>query len=186
MPDTTYEEDVLIDENDLEKEWSRQPALMMKWSLKYALAVKRKARAEQNLKVVRAEVRRKIDKYRATIDQDIRLYPADYGFDDQPTEQAIINAINRDKEFEEFVVKQEAKIQQANDQLLEAIEEEEVYGAAKTAMVHRRKSLENLAAFYHENYNSEPRLPRQAQKARYQNAQEIDREIRESRSKRRE
>lgn len=180
MIDTTYEQDVLINENRFDEEWLRQPSLMMKWSLKHATSVKRKARAEENLKIIRAEARRLIDKEKSKVDTDIRKYWKDYGFDSRPTENGIENAINGDKKFNEFCDAQEKRIKEAGDVLIDAVEEEAIYAAAVKAMVHRKKSLEELGEFIRLNLGSEPHLSNPAREEQVRRSREGTREMRES------
>ncbi len=180
MIDTSYEDDIKINENRLDWEWGRQASLMMKWSGKHALATKRRFQAEQQLRIAKAEGKWAIDKLRATIDQDIRLYPEDYGFkkDEKPAEHAISNAINRDKELSELNAEQERKIKEANDALIDAVEEEGVYAAAVKAMQHRKKSLEALAQLYYDNYHAEPRQPGSSEE-RYERTRRTGMEMRD-------
>lgn len=159
--DTSYTEDIIIDANRLDYEWDRQPALMMKWSQKHAQAVKRFHQAKQNIGIVRAEAKYCVERLRGEIDLDVRTHPEDYQLPETPSEKAIEAAINRDKEFIKTYKEQQRLIKEASDNLIEAIEEEQVYAAAEKGMMARRKSLENLAELFHVNYHSEPRQPNQ-------------------------
>lgn len=177
MMDTSYEDDIKINEYKLDWEWGRHASLMMKWSKKHALAVTRKAQAEQNLRIVRSDAKWIIDKEKADIDKDIREYPEDYGFEKTPSDKAVEHAINRDKGLRKLILEQNKLIKQATDELIEATEEEGVYAAAEKAMVHRKKSLENLGALYLANYYGEPRQPGSTRK-RYEQAKEVGKEFR--------
>jgi len=183
--DTSYEQDIIIDENNLDYEWDRQPSLMMKWSLKHAHSLKVFNQREQNLKIVRAEAKTKIDKLRAMIDIDIRKYPNDYDLPNPPSERAIDSAIITDPEFIKMQNDQQELIKRAVDDFIDAVEEEKMYAAAVKAMQARKKSLENLAALYMNNYHSEPKQPSGYQEDRLRRAKQIGGELREGLNRRR-
>lgn len=178
--DTSYEQDLQINEHRLEWEFARQPTLAMKWSTKHAQAKKELARAEENLKVVRAEVKRAIAEERAIVDRDIRQYPASYGFTKAPTEPAIEKAIDRDKEFKQFCIKQEGRVEIASQEYIEAVEREAIYeGASKAIGIGRKKSLEAMLSLYLTNYYSEPKVGKDVQGMRLERSRQMGDEIRQ-------
>lgn len=180
MMDTSYDDDIKINEYRLDWEWGRQASLMMKWSKKHAFATTARHQAEQYLRIVKSDAKWIIEQEKANIDKDIRRFPKDYGFQKTPSDKAIEHAINRDGELRKLVTEQNKKIKHATDEFINAVEEEEVYAAAEKAMMARRKSLENLASLYLANYYGEPHQPRTGQ------TREGDREIRKEGMRRRE
>lgn len=156
MNDRSYEEDSRIDENcDLALEWERQAERMMYWSRKHALAITKTNRARESLRIIKGEVKREIDRERAKFDLDVRRFPADYGLKN-PSEAAISHAINRDDEFMEFCDDQERRVNEANEALILAIEEENVYEGAVKAMTHKKRALEELQSLWEKNWFGEP------------------------------
>lgn len=153
----SYEEDARIDENaDLIKEWQTQAERMMYWSLKHSKAITNTNRIREKLRIIKGEVKRDIDRERAKVDFDIRRYPEDYGLPKNPTEASIANAINRDGDFLKFCDDAEKRVNDVSNELIDAIEEENVFESAVKAMSHKKRALENLQSLWEKNYYGEP------------------------------
>lgn len=156
-----YKVDQSIDEYNLIAELKKQSMLYMKWAKRCALAVKEKARAEENLKVVRAECKKELDEKRAEIDADIRTNLEKYGFKSKPTETAISGCIIRRPEYKEVDQKGIEKVKEAFEDLLIKIEAEETLSGAKVAMSHKKTSIEYISQLWLGGYYSEPKIPKE-------------------------
>ena len=129
-----YEYDLNIDKYSLDLEWEKQAQLYMKWSERYAEAVRNRDRAKEKLELVRA-----------AIDEDIRLNPEKYGFDKKPTESAISAMIIKSDKYIE-----------ANRVFIESTKEMNVLAGAKEAMAHKKKALESITQLWLGGYYAAP------------------------------
>jgi len=138
-----YKEDLEIDKYALDHEWEKQSQLYMKWSERYAEAVKERDVLQQKKKVLRAE-----------LDQKFRQKFIDEG--SKFTENMIDSEIRRSAEFQ--------KIQ---EELIEANKNVNVLDSAKWAMDSKKKALESMTSLWLGGYYSEPNIPAEAKEHSY-------------------
>jgi len=134
-----YAKDIIIDEEALDKEWLRQPALMMKYA-------KHSARMQNALE----EAKQELDIARAEADRTIRENPKGFDIPDRVTEGAISSAILTYKPYIE-----------ASKAFLDAKYEADMAKAAVNAFEHRKSALENLVRLYGQQYFAGPSVPYQ-------------------------
>ncbi len=127
---------VTPDPERLDYEWTRQPKLYLKYSLKLADARLALAEAKAQLEVTEAEVAR-----------DIRDDPASYGMD-KVTEKSV----------EAAIVIQPPCLAAAKI-LREAQHRVDVLGSVVGALDHRKKALENHVTLFCYQYTSVPKAP---------------------------
>ncbi len=127
----------VIDEGDLGGEWLRQAQLMRQVGRTEADAKHESAMAKVNLEVVAA---------RLTI--AIRNNPGEYDLNDRPNKEQVEAAVTLQPEY-----------QKAQKQYLEADHYAALCHADTTAMIDRRKALENRVELLKLNYYSEDAEP---------------------------
>jgi len=131
-----YEEDVKIDPNSLEKCLIDQADLYGKWTTAWAIAVKERDRAKEELEVVRSELSRK-----ARSDWEI------FGFPKSPTDSMVNNWVPAQKDYREI-----------NFYLIEATFKANVLAGAKQAFEHRVRALSDLVKLYLSGYYADERI----------------------------
>jgi hypothetical protein len=135
-----YEEDMKIDETALDVEWLNQPILAMKYGRHYADCFRLHQQAEENLKVVKAELIKKIND-----DPDKYL-----GVGVKATGPNV-EACYRDRK--------EHKV--AKEQWIAAQFELNIAAAVKSEISFSRKAaLENLVILHGQSYFAGPKMPR--------------------------
>lgn len=127
-----------IDENQLDREWLKQPNLMYEHAEKLADARRDEAVAKSNLEVVRARLVNKI-----------RNDPEKAGLD-KVTEKAIEAKALTHKKYTE-----------AHSEMLDANYAVAICQAAVNAIEHRKRALEGLVSLHGQNYFSVPRTSKE-------------------------
>lgn len=136
MSDKSYKEEIAIDVDALDKEWSNQPTRFCEWAEKEVDAQFERDRAKEKLDLVKAEV-----------DSAIRKNPKTYGINaEKITEMAISNAIIQDKRYKE-----------ALSGYLEKVKKARILGVAREAFDHRKRALEKLTDLFLSQYWSDPK-----------------------------
>lgn len=126
--------DFQIDENNLDKEWMRQPSLYSKYARATADARREMDEAKNKLEVVKAEV-----------SIDVRTNPGRFGLA-KITEASLSQVVDCCDQVKE-----------AAAELIESRHHHEVLIAAVGAMDHRKKALESLVSLFLADYFSTPR-----------------------------
>lgn len=135
--DTLDFEDMSIlepDENDLVREWHRQPKLFFEHARMLAKSRGDLDRAEAELKVVKAE-----------IDRKIRDNPTEYNLAEKPTEASITSTV--------FLQKEHKRAQSKVIGLQERVNL--LYGLVQ-ALDHRKAALENMVKLHGQSYFATP------------------------------
>lgn len=152
-----YADDIRIDETALDVEWLEQSSLAMKYGRHYAECQARKRRAEEDLKVIRAELTAKANK-----NPDKWL-----GVGNKPT-VATVEAFYRTQESH----------QEAKEEWLTACYECDMAEVAKNEISFTRKSaLEHLVKLYMSNYTAGPNIPRNITEEREKRERDTTRRI---------
>jgi dGTP triphosphohydrolase len=159
--ETSLAQDQDIDLYSLHEELRKQPNLFYKWAKRYAKAKAETFKVEERLKVVRAETRSDLDRKRAEIDADIRSDPEKYGYDKKPTEDAIRALIVKHEDYRQAEKEIAEKVQNAVEEVAQAIEDENVMEAAKVAMSHKKSSLEKEVELFLGGYYADPKVPKE-------------------------
>lgn len=152
-----YEKDQKLDVHNLDYEWARQSSLYMKWAKHAARAKEEKFLADENLKTIRSEAKKEIERLRAEINLDILADPAIYGFEKKPTVDAITAIILQDENYKGLEVKNAEEIEIAVKRVAEAIYNEELLEGSRMAMNHRKTSLEYMVQLHFSGYNADPK-----------------------------
>ena len=130
-----YLQDIKINKYDLDTEFENQPSRYIKWSTKYANAVRNRDDLEQKRKVIKAELdteyRQEFDRLKVKI-----------------TEPVIDSAIRQDERHKEI-----------SDQLIIAEEAVNIMEAVKWGFEQRKESLKWLAQLTLAGYYSEVKQP---------------------------
>jgi hypothetical protein len=135
-----YTKDIEIDESALDVEWLNQPKLAMKYSQYYAECFKKKQQAEENIKVIRAELIKKANEN-----------PDEYLGDGVKPTVATVEAYFRTHK----------KHIAAKDAWIEACFQLNIAEAAKWEVSNSRKAaLQNLVELHGQNYFAGPNVPR--------------------------
>jgi len=137
-----YERDLKIDKDNLDVDWTNQPALYMKWAERHAQALYERDKKKDQLELVRAE-----------LDSALRTNPDAFGFDKKPTESAI----------SAWITSQD-KYKKANLALIEANKDSLILAGAREAMNHKRSALENMVKLWLGSYYADPNIPSDAKK----------------------
>ena len=136
-----YKEDIRIDIDHLDKEWTKQAALYQNYARQEAITLYDRDQLNDNLALTQAQ-----------LDGDIRLSPTKYGFDSKPTEAAILNTI-----------KQQPQYLKANKLLMKAACKAKIIGGAVRSFDHKKKALEKLTELYLSGYWAAPKIRSEAQ-----------------------
>ncbi len=155
-----FEDDRIIDIHNLHLECQKQAQLCGKWGDKFAKAKGERFLAEENLKIVKAEVKRTIDEKRAYWDSYIRGAWDGEGFEKKPTEAAITGWINQYDSFKDEVIEQEKLITEAVKKTAEAIEYEAKMESGKVSMNHKKSGIEGLIQLWLNEYFADPKIPK--------------------------
>jgi hypothetical protein len=129
-----YKEDIKIDNNKLEEEWTEQASMYQYYAEDYADAVKKRDKAKSWLEVVHAKV-----------DSIIRK-DKNKKFDKKPTEGQVKSLIIT-----------HPKYKQAQTELIDATYEMNLALGIKTSFEHRKKALENIVSLHITGFHAEPR-----------------------------
>ena len=186
MKETKFEDDVSIDSNDLKEEARKQPNLYYKWGKKYGIAHGSSFQKQEELKLVKSEAKQMVEKVKAEIDQDIRSDPSAFGFEKKPTETAISSTIILQDKYQKTLKTSADMVRDAIEDTQEAIETEDVMESAKTAMQHRKGSLESLVTLFVNGFNSEVKASKRFRdkKQAEQDEKNINDELNDSMTKR--
>lgn len=128
-----FEEDVVVNQYELDKEWVHQPLLMITYGQNEA-----RAKLASDMSKERVEV------IRASLSKNIRENPQAYDLS-KVTETAIENNIQVSEEYLDAVQK-----------MLDARYEYELARAATTAIATKKEALENLVKLYGMQYFADP------------------------------
>lgn len=123
-----------IDQYNLDKEWLEQPKLYHEHAIDLVNARKGLEQKKGDFDVVKAE-----------LSQTIRGDPAKYGID-KVTEAVVANMIILQREYET-----------ANDAVIDARHNVDIYQAAVTTIDHRKRALESLVTLHGQDYFSAPK-----------------------------
>jgi hypothetical protein len=133
MKDEKTESLIAIDPDRLDEEWVGQPALFYRYAARLANAKRMVDEMKAEMTVVEADLARKI-----------RTDPGSYGVE-KITESAVREALVLQPDYTT-----------ANEAVIEARHAAELYGAAVTALDHRKKALENLVYLHGQSYFATP------------------------------
>lgn len=128
-----YESDLMIDQNQLDREWKKQPTLFMAYLKESIKAQTESQRAKENLEVIRAELYLLI---RSGKERDGVKF----------TETLIESEIRADKSF-----------QRATEEYSQSVENYKILDAAVKAFEHRKSALENMVKLHIAGYFSTPK-----------------------------
>lgn len=132
---TEIEEDLRIDKDNLDVECIDQPRRFMKWSIKFAEAMRGRDEAKRNVSITRSN-----------LSLDIRSRPDAYGIA-KATEAAVNDTLEGIDDIKE------AEKEVSNAQYVVNI-----FSAAKEAFDQRKSMLEKIVALYLAGYYSQPKL----------------------------
>lgn len=135
MKELDLDADLRIDPLELDVEWIRQPVIYKKWGKQYAKAQKKAERAEQAVKVCKAELVNKICKR-----------PKKHTGKEKPTGQQI-----------EAAYRDHPKHKRLKEELAEAHFEANMLREAMTALRQRRDALTQLTSLHGQEYFSTPK-----------------------------
>jgi len=135
--DLDYGRDLPIDLNALDLEWLKQPVLFMKYSEACVEAEKVAKKAEEDVKITRSELIKKISRKAAKEGSKT------------PTGQAIEAAYRTDPEYIE-----------AKEAFIEAEAEAALLKSAVFAFQQRKSALENFVILHGQQYFAGPKVPR--------------------------
>ena len=124
-----------IDQNDLDKEWCKQPRLYHTYAIELAEARLREDEAEATFKAIKA-----------TLDGLIRSNPSAYDLEDKPKETAIASTIILQDEY----MKAQKKVNDAQYKV-------SLLFAMTGSLDHKKAALENLVKLHGQDYFSTPR-----------------------------
>jgi len=156
-----YEDDLKLDIYNLHKEWQKQATLYGKWSKNAARASKVKFKADENLKAIRIETKRKLEEKRSEIDSEIRGNWEAFGFEKKPTENAITACIIQQEEYKEVYLAGVDEVKQGVDKLADAIEDEEYLKGTPIAMSHKKAAIGGEVQLWLGEYYSDPNIPKE-------------------------
>jgi hypothetical protein len=142
MRERSYEQDLEIDANNLDKEWLGYPRKLAYWINLEVEAQEEKDQAERNLEVVEAQM-----------DEKIRLKPEVYGLE-KVTEPSIKNAAKRSKEIE-----------QANQRLIAAKKKARLLSGAVKTIEKTDKAMQHLGELWAAGYWSGKDMPKGVRQA---------------------
>lgn len=128
-----FEEDVVVNQYELDKEWVHQPLLMIAYG-----------QSEARAKLASDMSKERVEVIRASLSKNIRENPQAYDLS-KVTETAIENNIQVSDEYLDAVQK-----------MLDARYEYELARAATTAIATKKEALENLVKLYGMQYFADP------------------------------
>ena len=131
----SYQEDIFLDSDELDKEWIKQSSLYLKYSSLHADAIAERDKCKEELEVVKAEIL-----------VDLQSNFDNYGFDKKPTDSVAKSYIETEKEVIAF-----------NKKLIELNKDVNILQAARAALDHKKKALENLTTLWVQNWHAEPK-----------------------------
>ena len=160
MEEESYERALQVDLNALDREWMEQPRRYDRWGKRKAKAAAEKFRAEENLKLVRSDVKRGLDEVKAEIEMEIRANPEKY-FSSKPTEAAIQSKLILHDKVKEKQDQNRQVLVDAIEKCAVAIEKEDTMETARIAMQHKKTSLEYASMLWAANYYARPNIPKE-------------------------
>ena len=132
----SYKSDMEIDLSRLEENLKEQASLVMKYGEEWAEKTKERDRAKENLAVIDSEIDTETRKNWKEVAGDVKL-----------TEKGVAS----------YVLKDEKHVE-AQNTLLDLNEEVNILSVAKSALDHRKKSLEGLVSLYISGYWADPKV----------------------------
>ncbi len=148
IEETSISEDKKLDIYNLHKENQINPSLVEKYGRLWAIARRQKKAADKNMKVVYAEMEKKV-----------RIDPESYGIElatdskgnfKTPTEPTIKTAVTLSKEYNE-----------AYEKYLDACQEEDLMDIGKDTINDRRSALAEERALFLSGYYADPAIPKE-------------------------
>jgi len=156
--ETTFEDDVYIDDTDLKGEVRKQPNLYFKWGKKYAKAKGAAFSSIEILKITKSEAKAELERVRAGLDLEVRENWGILGFDKKPTEGAISAWVVTQQAYVDQHKKYITSLKKETELTAVAIEEEETLESAKLAMSNKKISLQDLCQMRVTEYYAEPKI----------------------------
>lgn len=153
---TTLKEDVAIDISSLEYEWTRQSSLYMKWSIRLGQCIDQKDRLDAQYDRVKRQMERKKSELNLLSKRDPRRLKLPEGT--KPT----VDIINAWVLTNEEIVSFQDQLDSISDEMSKVKKNIEIFTAAQTALVHKKKSLEMLTEMILSGYYTDPRIPKEA------------------------
>lgn len=163
MEEESYERALQVDLNALDLEWMEQPRRYDRWGKRKAKAAAERFRAEEDLKLVRTDIKRELEEVKAEIEMYIRANPEEY-FLSKPTEAAIQSKLITHNRVKEKQDQNKQALVDATEKCAVAIEKDETMEVARIAMQHKRTALEFASNLWMANYYSRPNIPDEALK----------------------
>jgi hypothetical protein len=137
-----YTKDLAVDKFNLDEHWENQTLLYAKWAERHVESCAERDRLNERLEIRRGELNLKV-----------RVEGLPDGI--KITESVVESYINTHED-----------IMKLHNEMLEINEAIAYLSVAKSAMDHRRKSLEGLTDLYcHDYYTSDPKIKHEAKKA---------------------
>ena len=185
-----YREDAKVDIYNLHTEWAGQANAYIDYAEQYADAVEAMMRAEEKVKTVKADGKKRIDEKRAQLDSDIRIDPSIYdcplGKQGSPTEATIASTIILHSSFKGVQDEVTKEIADAVEEYIKAVGNKELLEGVKIAFSHRKTALENEVQLFLNQYYSDPKVPKVYQEAQQEEVKKkIEETLKEDRPLRR-
>lgn len=156
----TFEEKIDINIYKLHEELRFQPNLYFEYAKPYAQSVADSKRKEEQLKLLKTEVKAELEIAKSSMDLEIRSNPEKFGAK-KHTETAIKSIISNSKELQELNKTLNDKLEKKTEEYIQAVEEMEVLLASVNAINHRRTSLENEVKLLLGGMYSEPKIKKE-------------------------
>jgi len=135
----SYREDIFLDTDSLDMEWTRQSSLFCKYSELYA-----------NAAFERDTLKEKVEYIKAEVALDIRENPEAYGLS-KVTEGSIKELVTINQ-----------KVTDITDELLLATKNANILYGVKCAFEHKKAALESLGRLYVSGYFGDPKVESKA------------------------
>jgi len=158
----TYKDEVKIDIYSLHTEVANHSGIYQDYAEQYADSIAIMMKADEKVKVARADGKRKIDEKRAKLDLDIRMNPDSYDLDPgkKPTESAITNTIILHSEYKKAQDEAAQDIHAATEAYIDAVKEKELLDGVKLSFSHRKAMIEKECELFLAGYYADPKTPK--------------------------
>ncbi len=130
--ENVFRESIKLSINTLDKNAIEQPSLYEDYSRKWAEAVYARDKVKEQISIIKSE-----------IDEEIRRNPKNFGW----TAEKDVTETWLNKQIDAH-----EKVKEANQKLIDAQHEVNVFSSAKETLEHRKKMLEVLTDLYKGNY----------------------------------
>ena len=158
--DLSFEEKIDINIYMLHEELKQQPNLYYEYAKPYAISVANSKRKDEQVKLLKTEIKAELDFVKASMDQEIRSNPEKFGAK-KHTETAISSIIAASEDFKKLNEKLGSKLQKKIKEHIDSVEEMEILFAAVNACIHRKSSLENEVKLLIGGFYSEPKIEKE-------------------------